>query len=238
MAIRLSVEAELGPAIQWTGKMMAQLPFATSVALNKTAYQLQQTLNYETTRYFDRPTPFTQRSFRFTKSTKTNLEVTVGTAPIQSRYLRFGIAGGARPAKGFELKFLADLVDKRSIPSSAQLVPTSQVPVNSYGNVTLSTLRQIQRGLSTTWSREDLQGLNARGAFFYGKPRGGGRNASLPAGIYRRSRLQLFPYFVSIQGRAQYQPQFPVAKISNDKAQQVFGPLLRASLDQAMKTAR
>lgn len=228
MAITLSLEAELGPAIKWSGKVMAQLPFATSLALNKTAYQLQQTLNYETTNYFDRPTPFTQRSFRFTKSSKANLEVTIGAAPIQSRYLRFGIKGGARPAKGFELKFLADIVDKRTIPSSAQLVPTSLVRTNAQGNVSLSTIKSIQRGLSG----------NARGGFFYGKPRGGGRNASLPPGIYRRSSEQLFPYFISIQSRAQYQPQFPVAKISNDKAQQIFGPLLRASLDQALSTAR
>lgn len=228
MTIQLSIESELGPAIQWTGKMMAQLPFATSVALNKTAFQLQQTLNYETSRYFDNPTSFTQRAFRYTKSTKSNLEVTIGTAPTQGRYLRFGIEGGSRPAKGFELKYLASIVDQRSIPSSAQLVPTSLVRTNAQGNVSLATIRSIQRGLNG----------NAAGGFFYGKPRGGGRNASLPSGIYRRSREQLFPYFISIQGRAQYQPQFPVIDISAQKAQQVFGPLLRSSLAQAMQTAR
>jgi hypothetical protein len=165
MTVQLSIESELGPAITWTGQMMAQLPFATSQALNRTAFQIQQTLNYETTNYFDQPTPFTRRSFRFTKSTKTNLEVLVGAAPLQGRYLRFGIQGGARPAKGFERKFLSQVVAGGAIPSGAQLVPTRLVPTNSSGNVSLATLKRIQQGLNGP----------ARGGFFYGTPKGGNR---------------------------------------------------------------
>ena len=224
MAISLSVESELGPAITWSGQLMAQLPFATSQALNRTAYQIQQTLNYETTRYFDRPAPFTQRAFRFTRSTKTNLEVVVGAAPAQSRYLRFGVKGGSRPIKGFERKFLSTVVDTRGIPSGAQLVPTSLVQLNAQGNVSLSTIRRIQQGMNGS----------ARGGFFYGKPKGGDR----PVGIYRRSREQLFPYFIAINGRASYRPRFPILQIGTDKAQQVFGGFLRSSLAEALRTAR
>jgi hypothetical protein len=224
MAINLSVESEIGPAIAWTGQMMAQLPFATSQALNRTAYQIQQGLNYETTRYFDRPSPFTKRAFRFTKSTKANLEVVVGAAQLQGRYLRFGVQGGARPAKGFERKFLGSIVNTRGIPAGAQLVPTSLVQTNAQGNVSLSTLKRIQAGLKG----------NARGGFFYGKPRGGDR----PVGIYRRSREQLFPYFLTIDGRANYRPRFPILQLGTDKAQQVFGGYLRSSLAEALRTAR
>jgi hypothetical protein len=205
MTVQLSIESELGPAITWTGQMMAQLPFATSQALNRTAFQIQQTLNYETTNYFDQPTPFTRRAFRFTKSTKTNLEVLVGAAPLQGRYLRFGIQGGARPAKGFERKFLSQVVAGGAIPSGAQLVPTRLVPTNSSGNVSLATLKRIQQGLNGP----------ARGGFFYGTPKGGNR----PPGIYRRSREQLFPYFLTINGRASYRPQFPILKLGTAKAQ-------------------
>jgi hypothetical protein len=224
MTVHLSIESELGPAITWTGQMMAQLPFATSQALNRTAFQIQQTLNYETTNYFDQPTPFTRRAFRFTKSTKTNLEVLVGAAPLQGRYLRFGIQGGARPAKGFERKFLSQVVAGGAIPSGAQLVPTRLVPTNSSGNVSLATLKRIQQGLNGP----------ARGGFFYGTPKGGNR----PPGIYRRSREQLFPYFLTINGRASYRPQFPILKLGTAKAQQVFGGYLRSSLSEALRTAR
>jgi hypothetical protein len=228
MAINLSVESEIGPAIAWTGRMMAQLPFATSQALNRTAYQIQQGLNYETTRYFDKPTAFTKRAFRFTKSTKANLEVVVGAAQLQGRYLRFGIQGGARPAKGFERKFLQSIVDTGSIPANAQLRPTRYAPTNAQGNVSLSALKRIQAGLNG----------GARGGFFYGTPRGGGRNAGKPLGIYRRSREQLFPYFYAEPDRATYRPQFPILKLGTDKAQQVFGGYLRSSLAEALRTAR
>jgi hypothetical protein len=224
MAINLSVESALGPAIAWTERMRTQLPFATSQALNRTAYQVQQHLNQETTRYFSQPTSFTQRAFRYTRSTKANLEVLVSAAPIQQRYLRFGIKGGARPAKGFERKFLSDIVDTRGIPSGGQLVPTRLVQTNAQGNVSLSTLKRIQKGLNG----------KARGGFFYGKPRGGDR----PVGIYRRSREQLFPYFLAIDGRAQYRPRFPMYQLGTTKAQQVFDQYLRSSLTQALSSAR
>lgn len=224
MAINLSVESELGPAIRWSGQLMAQLPFATSQALNRTAFQIQQGLNYETTRYFDRPTAFTQRAFRYTKASKTNLEVVVGAAPLQARYLRLGIQGGSRPAKGFERKFLSSIVDTRGIPANAQLVPTSLVRTDGSGNVSLATIKRIQAGLNG----------KARGGFFYGKPRGGDR----PVGIYRRSREQLFPYFLAIDSRASYQPRFPIMQLGTRKAQQVFGGFLRTSLSEALRTAR
>lgn len=224
MAISVSVESAIGPAIAWSDRMLVQLPFATSVALNRTAYQVQQHLNYETTRHFKEPTAFTRRAFRFTRSTKANLEVVVGAAPLQARYLRFGVQGGARPAKGFERKFLGAIVDTRGIPAGAQLVPTGLVQTNAQGNVSLSTIKRIQKGLNG----------KARGGFFYGKPRGGDR----PVGIYRRSREQLFPYFLAIDGRARYRPQFPILQLGTAKAQQVFGDYLRSSLAEALRTAR
>lgn len=224
MTIQLSVESAIGPAATWTDRMLAQLPFATSQALNRTAFQIQQALNYETTRFFDQPTPFTRRAFRYSKSTKANLEVVVGAAPLQGRYLRFGIQGGARPAKGFERLFLQSIVDSGTIPTNAQLAPTRNVPVNAAGNVSLATLRRIKAGMAGS----------QRGGFFYGTPKGGGR----PLGIYRRSREQLFAYFIARDDRARYRPQFPILQLGTDKAQQVFGDYLQSSLAEALRTAR
>jgi hypothetical protein len=223
MAIALSVESALGPAITWTDRMLVQLPFATSQALNRTAYQVQQNLNHETTRYFDKPTAFTKRAFRFSKSTKANLEVVVGAAPIQGRYLRFGIKGGARSTKGFERYFAS------SAPSGQvrQLVPGT-AKLNAAGNVSLSTIRQVQAQM----------GKPGQGGTFYGKPRGGGRNAGKPVGVYRRDGSQLSPVFVGIDGRAGYRPRFPILQLGTAKAQQVFGGYLRSSLADALRSAR
>lgn len=221
----ITLDADLSGAINWSASLARQMPFATSVALNRTAFDIRQLFNYETQRYFDRPVPFTQRAFLVERSTKQNLEAVVYAEAKRARYLRFGIDGGLRPQKGFEKKFLGDLTAMRQIPSSAQLVPTSLVRLTSSGNVSLATIRRIQQGLNS----------NARGGFFTGKPK---NNPGMPAGIYRRSRERLYPYFIAISGRSSYRPRFPIGQLGTQLAEQRFMGYLVGSLEQAVATAR
>lgn len=226
--LTLDIKSELPKAIRWTDQMTKQLPFAISQALNSTAFDARIALNGATRQYFDRPNRFTQSAFLYSRSTKRNLEATVFTNDQQgrdrARYLRFGIAGGTRPQKGFERKFLSQVVGTRSIPADAQLVPTGLVKLDASGNVSLATIKRIQKGLSG----------NARGGFFVGTPKGGNR----PPGIYRRSREQLFPYFIATDTRSRYSPRFPMADIGQKVAQRRFGVYLRSSLEKALATAR
>ena len=226
--ITLDIKSELPKAIRWTDTMTKQLPFAISQALNSTAFDARAALNGATRQYFDRPNRFTQSAFLAGKSTKRNLEATVYANDQQgrdrARYLRFGIQGGERPQKGFERKFLASIVGTRTIPTGAQLQPTSLVKLDGSGNVSLSTIKRIQKGLSG----------NARGGFFVGTPKGGNR----PAGIYRRSREQLFPYFIATEGKARYKPRFPMSEIGQKVVQRRFGVYLRSSLERAVAGAR
>ena len=226
--ITLDIKSELPKAIRWTDAMTKQLPFAISQALNSTAFDTRTALNGATRQYFDRPNRFTQTAFLAGKSTKRNLEATVYANDQQgrdrARYLRFGIAGGTRPQKGFERRFLGEVVGTRTIPAGAQLVPTSLVKLDGSGGVSLATIKRIQKGLSG----------NARGGFFVGTPRGGGR----PPGIYRRSREQLFPYFIATNQRARYTPRFPMGDIGQKVVQRRFGDYLRSSLERALASAR
>lgn len=226
--LSLDIKSELPKAIRWTDQMTKQLPFAISQALNSTAFDARIALNGATRQYFDRPNRFTQSAFLYSRSTKRNLEATVFANDQQgrdrARYLRFGIAGGTRPQKGFERKFLSQVVGTRSIPADAQLVPTGLVKLDASGNVSLATIKRIQKGLSG----------NARGGFFVGTPKGGNR----PPGIYRRSREQLFPYFIATDTRSRYSPRFPMADIGQKVAQRRFGVYLRSSLEKALATAR
>ena len=226
--ITLDIKSELPKAIRWTDTMTKQLPFAISQALNSTAFDARAALNGATRQYFDRPNKFTQSAFLADKSTKRNLEATVYANDQQgrdrARYLRFGIAGGTRPQKGFERKFLGSIVDTRTIPAGAQLQPTSLVKRDASGGVSLATIKRIQKGLTG----------NARGGFFIGTPKGGDR----PPGIYRRSRLQLFPYFIATQERATYRPRFPMGEIGQKVVQRRFGQYLRSSLERALASAR
>lgn len=226
--ITLDIKSELPKAILWTDAITKQLPFAVSQAINQTAYDTRIALNEATPRFFDRPNRFTQTAFLFTKSTKRDLEATVYANDQQgrdrARYLRFGIAGGARPQKGFERKFLAEVVGTRTIPSGAELVPTSLVKLNSSGDVSLSTIKRIQAGLNT----------KGNGSFFIGTPKGGNRRP----GIYRRSKGQLFPYFLAIDHRAQYRPRFPMEAIGHATIQRSFGDYLRSNLERAVANAK
>lgn len=226
--ITLDIRSELPKAIRWTDAMTKQLPFAISQAINSTAFDVRTALNGATRQYFDRPNRFTQTAFLVQKTNKRELDAAIYANAEQgrnrARYLRFGISGGTRPQKGFERKFLAEVVGTRRIPSNAQLVPTSVVKRDASGNVSLSTIKRIQKG---------LQG-NARGGFFVGTPRGGDR----PPGIYRRSRLQLFPYFIATENAGSYRSRFPMAEIGGRVVQRRFGSYLRSSLERALATAR
>ncbi len=227
-SITLDIKSELPKAIRWTDTMTKQLPFAISQALNSTAFDARTALGGATRQYFDRPNRFTQSAFLYSKSSKRNLEATVYANDQQgrdrARYLRFGIAGGTRPQKGFERKFLGSIVGTRTIPATAQLQPTSLVKLDASGGVSLATIKRIQKGLSG----------NARGGFFIGTPKGGDR----PPGIYRRSREQLFPYFIATEQRARYTPRFPMAQIGQKVVQRRFGQYLRSSLERAVAGAR
>jgi len=227
-SISLDIRSELPKAIRWTDQMTKQLPFAISQALNSTAFDARVAINSSTRQYFDKPNRFTQSAFLAAKSTKRNLEATVYANDQQgrdrARYLRFGIAGGTRPQKGFERKFLGSIVGTRTIPAGAQLQPTSLVKRDASGGVSLATIKRIQKGLTG----------NARGGFFIGTPKGGDR----PPGIYRRSKGKLFPYFIATQERATYRPRFPMGEIGQKVVQRRFGQYLRSSLERALASAR
>jgi hypothetical protein len=223
--LAIDLTTDLGKAQAWPAAVRKQLPFAISKALNDTAFDARKALGGETKRAFDRPTTFTQKGFGVEKSSKRNLEVIVGAERKRGKYMRTQISGGVRGQKGFELLFLSEVARTGQVPSNAQFVPTSLVKLNAAGNVSLATLKKIKQGLSTS---------NARGGFFVGTPRGGDR----PPGIYRRSREQLFPYFLAIDQAAQYQPRFPITTVVRKVYQRRYGEYFRSSLERALATAR
>lgn len=227
--LTLDIQSTLPLATRWVQGMERQLPFAVSVALNQSAFDARTTLNTSTTRFFSNPTRFTQNAFFVQRSSKSKLEAIVyaeaGKGRDRARYLQYGIQGGTRRQKGFEKKFLSEVVGTARIPSGAQLVPTSLVKTDAAGNVSLATIKRIQKGLNGS----------VRGGFFVGQPR---NNPSLPPGIYRRSREQLFPYFVVADRPARYQARFPIDQIGGQAVERVFMKHFETSLAKALATAR
>jgi hypothetical protein len=227
--LTLDIKSTLPLATRWVQGMERQLPFAVSVALNQSAFDARTAINTSTTRYFSTPTRFTQNAFFVQRSSKQNLEAIVfaeaGKGRDRARYLRYGIQGGTRRQKGFERKFLSEVAGTARIPAGSQLVPTRLVGLDAAGNVSLATIKRIQKGL----------GGSQRGGFFVGQPR---NNPGLPPGIYRRSREQLFPYFLVADSAARYTPRFPIDRIGGEAVERSFMRYFEGSLAKALASAR
>ncbi len=216
--LRLDIQSDLPKALLWLGTMRGQMPFAISQALNRTGFDVRKALSEGTRQHFDNPTSFTERAFFVQRGTKQDPTVLVG-AQENRPYFIPQIRGGQRFPKGFE-GYLRGLSGGRI---QGKLVPTG-LAVDGRGDPRKALFGQIARGLSTT----------NRGGFFIGKPKGGGR----PAGVYRRSRGQLFPYFIEVNREPRYRPRFPMERIGQTTVSRVAGPYLRSSLERALATAR
>ena len=227
MPISLSIDQDLAKATNWSKAVGKQLPFATSVAMNDAAFQARTGLNSATRGAFRNPVKFTQTAFLVQKAKKKELIAYVYAQDKEgkdrARYLRFGTVGGSRPPKGFE-RFYSSLPNDGTIPGRSYFIPTPLVKTNAAGNVTQATLKRITKGMEST----------ARGSFFIGTPKGGGR----PAGIYRRSRHQLQPYFIATNNRPTYGRRFDIETIGSKIIQRNFGKFFNTALSKALASAR
>ena len=140
---------------QWSRRMAAverkQVPFATAVALTKTAKDVERNTLKLLDRRLDRPTPFTKRGLFVKAANKHRLVAKVGFKPIQAAYLDKPERGGTRKPKG-----------------RAIIVPASQ-RLNRYGNLPKGSVQRLLarddtfsgevRGVPGIWQRNKKGGL-------------------------------------------------------------------------------
>ena len=109
-----------------------QIPFATMLALNDTAFDARSYVQKSLPRRFDRPTPAMVRSVQVEKAKKKNLTATVGFIGLgfkrskweetPAEIMKRHILGGVRRAKGKQLR----------IPSEPK---GTGIKLNKYGNI-------------------------------------------------------------------------------------------------------
>ena len=138
-----------------------QIPFATSKALNATAFDARKSVQTALDLQLDKPTPYTKRGVQVEKSTKKNLVAQVGFRSrkfgkgqgsiTQAEYMQRQIAGGTRLPKG------------QAIPVP---VPKNMKP-NKFGNIPRGKIDRL---------------LADKDKYFSGVPKG--RNSG--AGIWQR----------------------------------------------------
>ena len=187
-----------------------QIPFATSRALNDTAFNIaRKDLPKFANRIFTGgAVPFTKRGFKFIKSNKKRgsqnfLTAFVFIDKLQGAYMKFQIDGGIRKPK-----------------RKAILIPTNKLRVNKYGNITRATRSRI---------------INDKFKYFKGVPRG--RFGELYEGIWERSGdNQKIRMVAKYKDDARYNKKFPfptiVEKLVNNRTKG-----FRARFEQRLKEA-
>lgn len=139
-----------------------QIPFATSVALNKTAFDVRENEQKGMDRQLDRPTPFTKRGVQVQKSTKRKLEASVFIEEKRAKYLKYQVYGGTRTPR------------RRVV-----MVPGDALARNRYGNVPGWRRKRAQllakpghfeanmRGVSGIWRRKGKGRNNVELVVYY-----------------------------------------------------------------------
>ena len=95
--MKVNVESNIKEITKWTtNAQKKQIPFATSVAINNTLFQLKAEQAKQMDKKLDRPTPFTKRGFFINKAKKNMLVGVLLMKDIVANYMQFQIEGGTR----------------------------------------------------------------------------------------------------------------------------------------------
>ncbi len=136
-----------------------QLPFATALALNRTARFAQQSLTRALPSIFAKkgaPTPFTMRAIGMTPARKSNLRAEIFVKRIQARYLGIEETGGA----------------VSRAPGAPILTPVD-ARLNTYGNLPKGMLQRWKANPRRYFIGEVRGVYGAWGADRIGRPRRG-----------------------------------------------------------------
>ena len=223
MGIQLSIDQDLKGFERFTKNYRKQLPFASSVALNSTGFDIRQALNKGTLGAFDKPTTFTQKAFLTTKSKKTNLVVHVFAKDKEgsdaARYLRFGVQGGARPPKGFE-RYFSGLPNDGT--TARYFMPTRQTKRDGKGNITRPTLQKLSTRVTN-------------GTAFIGTP----RNSTRPPGLYvREKNNKLLAKFITTSSKPTYTGRFNIETIAEKVIKRRFNEHFSKAMKKAIETRK
>ncbi len=115
--MKINIKGDMKNARRVLGRLERQVPFATSVAMNRSAAKIQRFEKTMIRRDLDNPTPQVVKSIRVKRASKRDLEAAVFIIPAIAEFLRFQIDGGTRAPRG----------QVEAVPVNARL--------NRYGNI-------------------------------------------------------------------------------------------------------
>lgn len=193
-----------------------QVPFATSLAINRVAELSIPALKSNMAVVFDRPKPYTMNSLFVKRSTKHNLTARVFHSSRVAPYLRAEIEGGSRQEKGFEVRISG---------ARGVLVPTKNAPRDSYGGVSRAFLTKVL---------SQARSVGARSEYVIVRP---GEDSKLSPGVYHRKDGRICALFL-FKDRTTYEPRYDMLGVVQRVIQAEFGRQFSASMDFALSTAK
>lgn len=232
-------------------KVIRQLPFIRSLALNRTAKIVKEGVIQVMRQRFDRPTSYTLNSLRIIaadrkqaqQEAKVYFKDDAGKGTPASKYLTPGFYGGVRRHKRFEKALIA----KGLMKSDQYALPASGAQMDAFGNMKRGQIVQILSALKAfgeqgymanrTGSKRSAK-KGARAAYFVGDPVGMGE------GIWKRTKASggtmgggVLP--VLMFGKApRYRVTVPFEKIVENMARKHLPIEFAKAFDEAMRTAR
>ena len=233
----INVSVSVDEAVKRLGFVRKQIPFITSLSLNRTGQKVRAKEEHEIRDVFDRATPYIQRSIFLKPSNKSNLTATVGIKDFASKsvpatkILEAEIKGGARRLKRYEIA----LRRVGALPNGYYTVPGAAAQIDQYGNIARKHITQIlayfkafpeagYKANSTDRSRARLKRGTKKKlgvSYFVGRP-GDGKS---PLGIWMRIHSSfgsaIKPVLIFIKS-AQYQSVFDFKFVAENTVKREF----------------
>ncbi len=223
--IKISIKADVDRLRRYLDDFgRRQVPFATARALTAVAKKVQVAETQALPVTFDRPTPFTMRSFAVTYATKALQQAVVFARPIQAAYLAPSEFGGPQYLPPGRV---------------AELVPID-IALNRYGNIPRGAIQRYKGRTDVFVGHVRMKSGHVIGGVWQRLPPGTqrariGRYRDLPARPYKPGRLRLLVEF-------EYPKEVRTHLNFIERAHRIIAveiaPELRRQLDSAMKTAR
>ncbi|SFI75308.1 hypothetical protein [Nitrosomonas sp. Nm34] len=255
----IEVKADFSQLLEkMTTLQMKQIPFAMSLAINRTAKKIKEAQEREIKDVFDRPTPYIQNSVFLKPSTKNDLTAIVGIkdqsvkAVPPSKILSAEIVGGERRLKRYEKALRA----VGALPPGYVATPGKGATFDAYGNISKGQIEKIlayfkafpEAGYKANSTAESMARLR-RGtrnrvgiSYFVGRP----ANGRLPLGIYQRSHasarfsgpvMPLRPILIFIP-TALYEATLDFRFVAENIIKKEFDSEFNKALVEAMRTAK
>lgn len=236
LTVRIEGVEELKRTLSDIGQK--QLPFATALAITRTAKSVEQRLLADMSSAFKPASPYVAHSTFSTAATKQNLTATIGLKDIKpasgtapSVLLKEHFSGGLRGNKPFE-KAIASL---GGLPTGWRAIPGSGISLDAYGNPSRREIGEMLGAL-----RSHLQIYKGRGKLmtltgFFVVPVGAQSNLS--PGIYKRLDRTIKAMFIFVQS-ARYRKVIDFERSAAEVVAREFQPTFDKAFRDAIRSAR